>query len=216
MIVTKRWLEEFINLNDISAEKLCEVFNSIGLEVDSLKNIKFPDGVVVGEILSCEKHPKADKLNICQVNVGNDIKQIVCGASNVVNAKYVAVALEGTVLPEIDLEIKPVCLREIDSYGMICSSTELGLPKIEDGIMILDDSIGKLVAGKRLNEYPNLSDTIIELELTANRGDCLSVYGVARDLSAYFNRPLKNCEYKPKKFMIQGIARSLRVRFLSG
>jgi len=91
--------------------------------------------------ISCRKHPNADKLNLCEVNVGEEILQIVCGASNVVDAKYVAVAKVGAKLDD-NFEIKPVKLRGVDSFGMICSSTELGLPKINDGIMILDDSIG--------------------------------------------------------------------------
>jgi len=89
----------------------------------------------------------------------------------------VAVAKVGAKLDD-NFEIKPVKLRGVDSFGMICSSTELGLPKINDGIMILDDSIGRLIIGKELNSYPKIADTIFELELTANRGDCLSIYGL--------------------------------------
>ncbi len=88
-----------------------------------------------------------------------------------------AVAKVGAKLDD-NFEIKPVKLRGVDSFGMICSSTELGLPKINDGIMILDDSIGRLIIGKELNSYPKIADTIFELELTANRGDCLSIYGL--------------------------------------
>ncbi len=94
-----------------------------------------------------------------------------------VDATFVAVATIGTKLGG-DFEIKPAKLRGVESRGMVCSSIELGLPKLEDGIMILDESIGELIVGKELNEYPKLADTVIELELTANRGDCLSIYGL--------------------------------------
>ncbi|SHO80544.1 Phenylalanyl-tRNA synthetase beta chain [hydrothermal vent metagenome] len=198
MIVTKSWLGEFLDLDRISNDDIYKSLNSIGLEVDSLEEITIPKGVVVGEIKSCEKHPNADKLNVCSIDIGRgENVQIVCGAKNVVDAKFVAVATIGTKLGD-DFEIKEAVLRDVDSFGMVCSSTELGLPQINDGIMILDDSIGELIIGKELSEYPTIADTIIELELTANRGDCLSINGVARDLSVGLNRKLKSNEFKPK------------------
>lgn len=211
MIVTRSWLSEFIDLSNISDEKLYETFNSIGLEVDSINKIEIDNGVVVGEIISCASHPDADKLNVCQIDVGTGIRQIVCGASNVVDARFVAVATIGAVLPE-NFIIKHANLRGVDSEGMVCSSSELGLPNMGKGIMILDDSIGELVVGKPLNSYPKFADTIIELELTANRGDCLSIYGVARDLSAGLNIELKPYEYKPEDKMKLGIAREAKIQ----
>lgn len=189
MIVTRSWLNEFVSLKDVTNERLFEIFNSIGLEVGRVENISIPEKIVVGKIISCEKHPDADKLNVCQVNVGGDTRQIVCGASNVVNASYVAVATIGAIMPD-GLEIKPAKLRGVDSEGMICSSTELGLAKTNDGIMMLDDSIGELEIGKKLCEFNTLNDTIFEIDLTPNRGDCLSVLGIARDLSAVLDTPL--------------------------
>ena len=183
MIVTRSWLNEFIDLSNVSNEKLYETFNSIGLEVDSIKQIEIAEKVVIGKILSCEKHPDADKLNVCQIDVASGIRQIVCGAANVLDAEYVAVATIGAVLPG-NFEIKHAKLRGVESAGMICASSELGLPDTGKGIMILDESIGELEIGRELGSYKRVADTIIELELTANRGDCLSVYGVARDLSA--------------------------------
>ena len=198
MIVTKSWLSEYLDLDRISNDDIYRCLNSIGLEVDSIKDITIPKGVVVGEILSCSKHPNADKLNVCSINIGaNEPVQIVCGAKNVVDAKFVAVATIGTKLGD-NFEIKEAVLRDVDSFGMVCSSTELGLPELNDGIMILDDSIGELIVGKELSEYPTIADTIIELELTANRGDCLSINGVARDLSVGLNRKLIPQEFKPK------------------
>jgi phenylalanyl-tRNA synthetase beta chain len=189
MIVTRSWLGEFIDLKDTTDERLFEIFNSIGLEVGRIENISIPAKIVVGKIISCEKHPDANKLNVCTVDVGSGLRQIVCGAANVVDASFVAVATIGAVMPD-GLEIKPATLRGVDSEGMICSSTELGLPKINDGIMMLDDSIGILELGKELREYDTLNDTIFEIELTPNRGDCLSILGVARDLVAVLETSL--------------------------
>ena len=210
MIVTRSWLNEFIDISDVSNEKLYETFNSIGLEVDSIKQIEIAEKVLVGEILSVEKHPDADKLNVCKIDVGSEIKQIVCGAANVVNAKYVAVATIGAVLPG-NFEIKHAKLRGVESEGMVCASSELGLPDTGKGIMILDESIGELEVGRELGTYKKLTDTIIELELTANRGDCLSVYGVARDLSAALDIDLKPFEYKQEEKMKLGIAREAEI-----
>ena len=206
MIVTRSWLNEFINLKDISNEKLYETFNSIGLEVDSLREIVIPEKVVIGKVISCEKHPDADKLNVCQIDVGSGVRQIVCGAANVVNAEYVAVAMIGAELPG-DLKIKHAKLRGVESEGMVCSASELGLPSMGQGIMILDESIGALEAGRELRLYDKVADTIIELELTANRGDCLSIYGVARDLSAALDIEMKPFEYKQEDKVKLGIAR---------
>ena len=210
MIVTRSWLNEFIDLSDISNEKLYETFNAIGLEVDSLQEVKIADKVVVGEVLSVEKHPDADKLNVCQIDIGSGTRQIVCGAANVVDAKYVAVATIGAVLPG-DFAIKHAKLRGVESEGMVCASSELGLPEMGKGIMILDESIGELKVGEELSSYPNIADTIIELELTANRGDCLSIYGVARDLSAALDIEMKRFEYKQEEKIKLGIAREAEI-----
>lgn len=211
MIVTKNWLNEWIDLSSISTEQLLKTFNAIGLEVDRHEVICAPSGVVVGFVESCEKHPDADKLNVCQVNVGSGIRQIVCGASNVRAGIYVAVATVGAELPG-GLIIKEAVLRGIDSHGMICSSKEIGLPSMGEGIMILDASIGELINGKNLNEYAAFNDDIIEIELTANRGDCLSVYGITRDLSAAFNKELRenNKSVEPEGRL--GIGRILQLQ----
>lgn len=206
MIVTRSWLNEFIDLSGISNDKLYETFNSIGLEVDSFTKIEIDPKVVVGKVLSCEKHPDADKLNVCQIDVGSGIRQIVCGAANVVEAEYVAVATIGAVLPG-DFAIKHAKLRGVESEGMVCASTELGLPDTGKGIMILDESIGKLEAGKAFGSYECIADTIIELELTANRGDCLSVYGVARDLSTALDIEMKPYAHKQNNKIKLGIGR---------
>jgi phenylalanyl-tRNA synthetase beta chain len=186
MIITRNWLNEFIDITDISTDEICKALNSIGLEVDSVETISMPAGVKIGYVESKEKHPDADKLNVCQVNLGDHTTQIVCGAKNVDAGQFVPVATIGCVLGE-DFKIKKAKLRGVESNGMICSSTEIGLPKMNDGILVLDDSIGELKLGTELSELSIFNDDIIEIELTANRGDCLSIHGVARDLSAYFD-----------------------------
>lgn len=189
MIVTRSWLQEFIDISNISTDEICKTLNSIGLEVESTLTLKIPQGVVVGKVVEKVKHPDADKLNICQVDLGNDIVQIVCGAKNVDVDQYVPVATVGCTLGE-DFKIKAAKLRGVPSNGMICSTTEIGLPKLNDGIFVLDNSIGELILGKELSQYPLLNDDIIEIELTANRGDCLSINGIARELSTCFKLPM--------------------------
>ncbi len=190
MIVTKSWLDEWIDLHGISTEELSKTFNSIGLEVDRIHEYRVPAKIVFGKVLECQKHPDADKLNICQVDIGTSIRQIVCGAANVRAGLDVVVASIGAVMPS-GLVIKPVKLRGVESEGMICSATEIGLPDIGNGILELDESIGTYTLGQEVSENAVLNDDLIEIELTANRGDCLSIRGVARDLSAALNRSMK-------------------------
>ena len=129
MIITKSWLNEWIDIEAKSGDELCKTFNSIGLEVDRHEVYCVPPKIVLGKVVSCEKHPDADKLNVCQVDIGTVVRQIVCGAANVRPDIYVAVATIGAQMPG-GLKIKPVELRGVESVGMICSSTELGLPAL--------------------------------------------------------------------------------------
>ncbi len=209
MIVTKRWLEEWIDLSDKSTEEICETLNSIGLEVDSVEKLRIPEKVVVGRVLSCEKHPDADKLNVCQVDIGSETTQIVCGAKNVAAGQTVAVATIGADLGN-GFVIKKAKLRGVESNGMICGSNEIGLPETNEGIMVLDESIGELELGRELASYPLLNDDIIDIELTANRGDCLSIRGVARDLAAAYGRDLREYHraYKEDR---RGVLRVLKL-----
>ncbi len=210
MIVTRSWLNEWIKLVDISSEELAKTFNNIGLEVDSVTTYNVPEKIVFGKVTACEKHPDADKLNICQVDLGSSSRQIVCGAANIRKGITVAVATLGAKMPG-GLEIKPVQLRGVDSEGMICSSTEIGLPKLEDGIMVIDSSIGKVKLGEELRNNTYFNDDKIEIELTANRGDCLSIRGVARDLCAAFNKPLKKMKSEDLDQTRLGIGRLLQL-----
>jgi len=204
MIITRSWLQEWIDIKDIADDVLAKTLNSIGLEVDRVEKYSVPQKVVFGKVLECEKHPDADKLSVCQVDIGTSVRQIVCGAKNVKKGLDVVVATVGAELPN-GMKIKHAVLRGVDSEGMICSAGEIGLPDFMDGIIELDSSIGEYKIGEEVANHPIFSDTLIEIELTANRGDCLSIYGVARDLSAAFNKPLKqnnSFEFSDKKLGI--------------
>lgn len=216
MIVTRSWLNEWIDLKGISTDDLAKTFNSIGLEVDRIDTYNVPEKIVFGRVIECEKHPDADKLNVCKVDIGSSIRQIVCGASNVRTGLDVVVATIGAKMPG-GLVIKPVKLRGIDSEGMICSASEIGFEKFQDGILELDSSIGKFELGQEVRENDIFSDDLIEIELTANRGDCLSIRGVARDLSAAYDRPLikNNFDYDDEERRI-GIGRILSISHEKG
>lgn len=210
MIITKSWLSDWLDFEDKSLDDIAHTLNSIGIEVDRICTLKVPDKIVVGFVKEKVKHENSDKLSICQVDVGNEILQIVCGAQNVAQGQFVAVALKDALMPN-GMEIKEAKLRGVDSCGMLCSSTELGFEKINDGIMLLDDSIGELELGKALNSYEIFNDGLIEVELTPNRGDCLSIYGIARDLAAALNLNLKEKLPFKEGENVLGIGRILRL-----
>lgn len=210
MIITRNWLNEWIDITEISTDKILKALNSIGLEVDSYKKFSVADKVVIGYVKSKKAHENSDHLSVCEVDTGSQSLQIVCGAKNVESGQFVAVSLIGAVLPN-GLTIKPAKLRGVESNGMICSSSELGFPKLNDGIMVLDDSIGELVIGRNLNEYLAFNDELIDIDLTPNRGDCLSIYGIARDLSAALNIPLKNKNFTEEAEKLLGIGKILSV-----
>ncbi len=210
MVITTSWLSEYIDISGLTPEDICEKLNKIGLEVASLEKHRLDENIVIGEVLECEKHPNADKLSVCKVDVGSETLQIVCGAKNVREGLFVVVSKVGATLPG-GLEIKQAKLRDVDSSGMICSASELGLPDIGEGIMELDSSIGVLVKGKPVNDYKILCDDVIEVELTANRGDCLSIHGVSRDLKAGFNLGATHTDTRIDDSTARGIARVLNI-----
>src|SRR3972149_1909986 len=181
MKFTKNWLQELINI-DLTTEKLAEQLTMVGLEIDSIKPVAGDfHGVVVGEVLEVASHPNADKLSVCQVSVGAaEPLNIVCGAKNVRAKLKIPVALVGAQLPN-NFKIKNSKLRGVDSAGMLCSAVELGLPDISQGILELSDDAP---IGADIRKYLKLDDVVIEIELTANRGDCLSMIGIAREVAA--------------------------------
>ena len=191
MKVSFQALSRHLDLAGVTAERVAEVLPMLGLEVESVTTFGLAPLplVVVGEIKSFEKHPKADRLSVCQVDVGDgSIRQIVCGAKNFKAGDRVPVALPGTVMPG-GFEIKVSKLRDVDSAGMMCSSEELGLGKGEDGLLILTPRQPAL--GTPLNALFGAPDTVLEISVTPNRGDCLGIRGVARDLAAALGLTLK-------------------------
>ncbi|MFB1310141.1 phenylalanine--tRNA ligase subunit beta [Helicobacter pylori] len=183
--------------------KLCEDLSRLGLEVESCITCVAPKNVVVGKVLEKAPHKNAEKLSVCQVDIGKEVLQIVCGAKNVAPNQFVPVALNGALIGSTT--IAKTELRGVESCGMICSSSELGFPKINDGILELDESVGELVLGKELNEYAPFNTHVLEISLTPNRGDCLSVLGIAREISAFYHTPLKPIKalnFTPKSDLI--------------
>ncbi|EMH32211.1 phenylalanine--tRNA ligase, beta subunit [Helicobacter pylori GAM270ASi] len=195
-------LNVFVNTpKDIA--KLCEDLSRLGLEVESCIPCIAPKNVVVGKVLEKAPHKNAEKLSVCQVDVGKEVLPIVCGAKNVAPNQFAPVALKGAIIGSTP--IAKTELRGVESHGMICSSIELGFPKINDGILKLDESVGELVLGKELHEYTPFNTHVLEISLTPNRGDCLSVLGIAREISAFYNTPLKPIKalnFTPKSDLI--------------
>ncbi|MFP6055885.1 phenylalanine--tRNA ligase subunit beta [Helicobacter pylori] len=195
-------LNVFVNTpKDVA--KLCEDLSCLGLEVESCIPCVAPKNVVVGKVLEKAPHKNAEKLSVCQVDVGKEVLPIVCGAKNVAPNQFVPVALKGAIIGSTT--IAKTELRGVESCGMICSSTELGFPKVNDGILELDESVGELVLGKELDEYAPFNTHVLEISLTPNRGDCLSVLGIAREISAFYHTPLKPIKalnFTPKSDLI--------------
>lgn len=189
MLVNEAWLKEFVDYS-ITTDELSEKLTMAGLEVDSVSTAAAVfSGVVVGEVLSVEQHPNADKLSLCKVSIGNaEPLDIVCGASNVRTSLRIPVAIVGAILPG-DFKIKPSKLRGEPSNGMLCSEQELGLADSADGLMELP---ADAPIGVDIRDYLKLDDSIIEVDLTPNRADCLSIEGIAREIACFTNLPLVN------------------------
>lgn len=195
MNVSYKWLNEYIDLTGFTAEELAEKMTRGGIEIDNVESLnKGVTGVVVGYVKSKEKHPDADKLNVCKVDVGGEEElQIVCGAKNVDAGQLVPVAVIGAVLPG-DFRIKRAKLRGVESQGMICSAKELGLndkllPKEQqEGILVLPEGTA---IGTPITEVLGIDDQVLELDLTPNRSDCLSMLGVAYEIGALTGREVR-------------------------
>lgn len=191
MKISYNWLKQYVDTT-LPAEDLGKILTETGLEVDGIEKIEsIPgglEGVFVGEVLTCEKHPDADKLKVTTVSVGGEPLQIVCGAPNVAEGQKVIVATVGCTLyptPEEPFKIKLSKIRGVESQGMLCAEDELGLGKSHDGILVLDPSIP---VGIPAATYFELEDDYqIEIGLTPNRADAMGHIGVARDLIAYLN-----------------------------
>ena len=195
MKVSIEWLREYVEV-DASTEELIDVFPMLGMEVENVEAGGPPplDKVVVGEVISREQHPEADRLSVCKVKVGEDLPEanIVCGATNFQPGDRVPVALPGAKLPG-GFKIKKSKLRGVTSEGMMCSAKELDIGDDHEGLLILED---RPDIGLPINEAIIDSDVVFDLELTANRGDCLGHVGVAREMAARYEKELKLPELK--------------------
>ncbi len=188
MILSENWLREWVN-PDLDSVALADHLTMLGLEVDSLLPVaKGLCGVVVAEILTADPHPNADRLRVCKVNNGNEIVQIVCGAPNALVGLKAPLAKPGAQLPG-GAKIKKAKLRGVASEGMLCSPAELCLSEDQDGLLPLSPTA---TVGQSILEYFDLDDYLIEIALTPNRADCLSVLGVARDLAVATDATFKN------------------------
>jgi len=183
MKFSENWLREWTN-PPISTAELTHQLTMAGLEVDGITHVANAfSGIVIGEVLSVEKHPDADKLKVCKITVGDETLQIVCGASNVSVGIKVPTALIGAEIAP-DFKIKRTKLRGVESFGMLCSAKELGLEDESQGLFILPE---EAPIGESIRDYLQLDDYTIDVDLTPNRGDCLSIAGLAREV-AVLNR----------------------------
>lgn len=200
MNISYNWLKEYLDF-DLQPEEVAEALTSIGLETGSVEEVQTIkgglEGLVIGEVLTCEAHPNSDHLHVTTVNVGSgEPLQIVCGAPNVAAGQKVVVAVNGTKLYDGDKEftIKRSKLRGVESNGMICAEDEIGVGTDHSGIIVLP---ADAVVGTPAKEYYNIkSDYVLEVDITPNRVDATSHYGVARDLAAYLKQHEKPTELK--------------------
>ncbi len=198
MLVSLNWLKDYVDISNIDANELAEKITRAGIEVEGVEGLASATNVVVGHVTSKENHPNSDKLSLCQVNVGDETLQIVCGAPNVDANQKVLVAKNGAVLPG-DFKIKPTKIRDVESNGMICSLQELGIESkyvhedFKDGIFVLGADAPVGVDGLEYLEY---NDTILELGLTPNRADAMNMLGVAYEVAAILSQDIKLPEFE--------------------
>ena len=198
MKISLNWLSDYIDLKDYrdKLDDLSSLLTQAGLEVEGMENpSQHWDHVVVGQLIEVGKHPDADKLTLCKVDVGGkEPSQIICGAKNHKQGDYVVAALPGAVLPG-EFKIKKSKIRGVESHGMLCSEKELGLSEESAGIIILKE--GK--AGTAFKDVCDNVDVVFDLNVTPNRADCLSHMGLARELSSLLDRPVKPPEAQLKE-----------------
>ena len=187
MKVPLSWLKEYVDF-ELSPKELASLLTFSGTEVEGIKTIGGDfTGIVVGEVLSVERHPNADRLTVCQVSNGTETLTVVCGAPNVAAGIKVPLATIGTLVPN-GLKIKKAKVRGVESFGMLCAADELGLSEDHSGLMILPaDS----KTGTPFSEIAGPPETVLELEVTPNRPDCLSMIGMAREVATLLGKPLK-------------------------
>jgi phenylalanyl-tRNA synthetase beta chain len=200
MRISLNWLRELVDC-DLSPQELEEKLTMAGFEVESIEDRRtWAEGVVVGHILTADRHPNADKLQVCKVDIGApEPLQIVCGAANARQGLFVPVATIGTYLPTVDLKLRPTKLRGERSEGMICSLAEIGLAKESSGIHEFPEGV---TVGSDVRPLLGLDDAILDVTSTANRADALSMVGIAREVAALLGKevrlPLATTDFQPK------------------
>ncbi|MBS1107886.1 MAG: phenylalanyl-tRNA synthetase, beta subunit [Deltaproteobacteria bacterium] len=193
MRVPLRWLAEFVDVP--AADAIAAALTQGGLEVESTLRLG-PDlsGVRVGHVLARAQHPNADRLSLCRVDIGSgEPVEIVCGAPNVAAGQKVAVVSPGSKLPD-GKKLEKAKIRGVVSHGMICSAKELGIAEASDGILVLDASAK---VGAPLGEVLATGDSVLEIALTPNRGDCASMLGIAREVRAHFGGAVRLPPFLP-------------------
>lgn len=205
MKISLKWLKNYLDL-DLSAEELAKGLTEIGFDIESVENQadKFKN-FIIGKVLEAKKHPNADKLSVCKVDVGKEILNIVCGAPNVAPNQFVCVAMEGAIIPNSGIELKKTKIRGEVSEGMICSAREMNLGDDSEGIMVLEEFEplsnfrNQLKIGKSFSEYIGEDDSVFDIGITPNRGDLLSHIGIAREAACLINKKIKLPEIKRGK-----------------
>ncbi len=190
MKVPVSWLNEYVDVSDLSVKELSDRLTFSGVEVEGIEEVgaALDDNFVVGEVLTSEAHPNSDHLHVCKVSDGTQELQIVCGAPNCAAGIKVPLAKVGAVVPEGGFTIKQAKLRGVASFGMLCSARELKLSADHAGLMLLDPA---LPSGTRMRDVLPPPETVLDLEITWNRPDCLSIIGIAREFAAILKRPLR-------------------------
>ena len=215
MKISLNWIQDYLKTTK-PPDELVAGLTALGLECTAESSEYTFSGVVIGEVVECEKHPNADKLSLCRVNAGgNSLLDIICGAPNVIAGISVPVAPVGAVLKSGEFKIKKTKIRGVESNGMICSGAELDLSEDHTGILVLetDESPGTNFK----NTLPQKQDTIFEIDLTPNRGDCFGHLGVAREIGLLENTPVirRNKEILPGNTKIEDVA-SVKILSMEG
>ncbi len=200
MRVSYQYLKKIVDFT-FSPEELAEQLTNLGLEVRLVEPFGKLEKIVVGRILSIEPHPNADRIKLVKVDVGGKVIPLVCGAPNVKPHLMVPVALEGAVLRG-GIKVRKVKVRGVDSPGTICSEDELGLGKDQSGVMVLPSYLS---SGINLSEALDLEDIVLDLEITPNRGDCLSILGIAREIAALTHHPLHLPSYRIREEKVSSL-----------
>ena len=202
MILSRNFVKDYIDLDDnLSIEKIAQDMTRVGNEYDSAEKFINATNLVIGQIKTCEEHPDSDHLHVCMVDVGDKTLQIVCGAPNARAGIKVIVALVGANLPN-DVTIKKGTIRGVESNGMMCSIAELGL---DNKFLTEEDKKGicelgqDAIVGEDPIKYLGFDDEVIDFELTANRGDLLSMLGMAYELGAIYNKKVKDVDINYKE-----------------